>query len=50
MLQRIVWAAIAAVALSIGAVAAALFGENGDLVIALGAASIVSAVLATRDR
>lgn len=50
MIQRIVWAAVAAVVLSVGAVVAALFGENSDLVIALGVASIVSAVLATRER
>lgn len=50
MLERIVWSAVAALVLSVGAVAAALFSENNELVIALGAAALVAAVLASRER
>lgn len=50
MLSRIVWTAVAAVILSVGGIAAALLSENNELVIALGAAAIVSALLASRER
>lgn len=50
MLSRVVWSAVVAAILAIGAVAAAIFGENNNLVAALGMSAITAAVLATRER
>lgn len=50
MLRRLVWSSVAAALLAVGAVVAAVAGENGNLVVALGAAAITAAVLATRER
>lgn len=50
MLRRVVWSAVAAALLGLGAVGAALLSDDSDLVIALGAAAITAAVLATRER
>lgn len=43
------WASIFAVLLSVGAIVSGVLGES-DLTIGLGAAAVVSAVLATRAR
>jgi hypothetical protein len=50
MLKRMVWAAVVAVALALGAVIAAVVGDDNNLVISLGAAAITAAILATRER
>jgi hypothetical protein len=50
VLDRIVWTAVAAAVLSIGTVIAALLSENSSLIIALGSAALVAAVLASRER
>lgn len=50
MLRRVIWSAVAAALLAVGSIAAALVAEQNDLVIALGAAAITAAVLATRER
>ena len=50
MLRRIIWSAVIAALLAVGAVVAALATEQSDLVIALGAAAVTAAVLATRER
>jgi len=49
MLRRIVWAAVASVMFAVASITFAVFGQT-DLTIALGAASITTAVLATRER
>lgn len=50
MLSRIVWTAVAAALLAVGAVVAALWTEDNALVVALGAAAITSAILSARER
>lgn len=50
MITRIVWSAVASVILGIGAIVAAIVGDQSDLTIALGAAAIVAAVLSARER
>jgi hypothetical protein len=50
MLSRVVWSSVAAALFSVGAVLAALLTEESSLVIALGAAAITAAILATRER
>lgn len=50
MITRIIWSAVASVALAIGAIVAAIVGDQSDITVALGAAAIVAAVLSTRER
>lgn len=49
MVRRIIWSAVAAALLAVGTVAVSFFGNDSDLVIALGAAAITAAILATRE-
>lgn len=50
MLSRVVWSAVVAALLAIGALVASIVGENNNLVAALGMSAITAAVLATRER
>lgn len=50
MLKRLVWASVTASLLALGAIIAAALGDDNNLVIALGAAAITAAILATRER
>jgi len=50
MMSRVVWSSVSAALFRVGAVLAALLTEESNLVIALGAAAITAAILATRER
>lgn len=49
MVRRIIWSAVAAALLAVGAIVAVFVGNDSDLVIALGAAAITTAILASRE-
>ena len=50
MITRIVWSAVASVVLGIGAIVAAIVGDQSDITVALGVVSITAAILAIREK